>query len=160
MYFSALYIECCIQKNQGNPGCYPWLEKNFGRSPRSKQVAEPSLLCSHRLWTWFLQIHTLLFTWSLLFGWLPDPNSTIAGMLWTLPNIRLSQTQVFILCITSHFHTKSKRPVEFPPSAHSVIACFVLSGKVNIIKGSFNKRRIAWKGQERALGGEPPSNED
>ena len=51
-------------------------------------------------------------------------------------------------------------PVEFPPSAHSVIACFVLSGKVNIVKGSLNKRGIAWKREEWSSGGEPPSDED
>lgn len=50
--------------------------------------------------------------------------------------------------------------MESPPSAHIAIACFVLFGKVSIVKGSFNKRGIAWKGQERAPGEEPPSDED
>lgn len=51
-------------------------------------------------------------------------------------------------------------PIEFPPSAQNVIACVVLLGKVRCVKGSFNKGRLAWKGQERASGGEPPSDED
>lgn len=70
----------------------------------------PSSLRSHRLWTWFLQIHILWFAWSLLPGWLPDPNSIMAGLLLTLRDVRLSQAELFIPRITSHFHTLSKHP--------------------------------------------------
>lgn len=134
-----------------------WMFESFGCSPGSKQVAMPSSLCSHRLWTWFLQTHTLLITWNLLFGWLPDPNSIIAGM----PRALRSAKPRSLFSASCHtFILSPNIPVQFSPSAHSVMACFVLSGKVNFVKGSFNKRRIAWKGQERASGGEPPSNED
>lgn len=71
-----------------------------------------------------------------------------------------SATSPGSLCSASHHTVIPNIPIEFPPSAHSVIACFVLSGKVSIVKGSFNKRGIAWKGQERASGEEPPSDED
>lgn len=75
--------------------------------------------------------------------------------------IQPSLAHFLILCITSHFHTKSKHPCRIPSlctQCDSVLCS--LFGKVSIVKGSFNKRGIAWKGQERASGGEPPSDED
>lgn len=75
--------------------------------------------------------------------------------------IRRSLPRVFTPLQRTQFHKRVQTSLQNPPpSAHSVIARFVLPGKVSIVRGSFNKRGIAWKGQERASGGEPPSDED
>lgn len=107
----VFFCPVCMRSNsRRTPTVTPgWVFKSLGSSPETKQVARVSSVCSGRLWTLFLQIHTLLFTWNLLFGWLPDLNSIIAGLLCTLQCIL-----AFILCITSHFHTETKHPYRIP----------------------------------------------
>lgn len=98
----------------GDPGCYSLLGFWKPWPQRSKLAGSQTSLWAHWLSTRFLQIHALLFTWSLLLGWLSDTNSTIAGLLSTFHTIQLSITEFFILCFTSHVRREPKHPCSIP----------------------------------------------
>lgn len=151
LYFCVFHVMWCIQTERAEEppaGCLKTLA--------SPHKARPTEL-QHTLNLMAANVHIGIH----LEPAAPDVNKQYNFTALPPPPPPLFTTTYSWPLFSAHCHSGSKPSRRFPPSALSVTACFVLSSEVSIVRGSFNKRGLAWKGQKKgASGGEPPSDGD